>query len=107
MNRNSTVFLLLLCLILAYSDAIGQSMLLRRKQESKVPERGVVVIGTAGLAAVRSDICGTPDCNEFRPVFGVGAMYKFDPIWSTSINLDYVKLGATEKDPARPRNLSF
>jgi hypothetical protein len=107
MNRNSIVFLLLLCFVFAWSAAAGQSSLLKRMQESKIPERGIVVLGTAGIAAVRSDICGSPDCNEFRPVFGIGAMYKFDPIWSASMNLDYVKLGATEKDPTRPRNLSF
>ncbi|MBB6610761.1 outer membrane beta-barrel protein [Pontibacter sp. Tf4] len=76
-------------------------------QVSKTPERGLVVLAGAGVAAVRSDICGTPGCNEFRPVFGIGAMYKFDPMWSASLNLDYVKLGATEKSEARPLNVSF
>ncbi|MBC5772930.1 outer membrane beta-barrel protein [Pontibacter sp. KCTC 32443] len=76
-------------------------------QESKIPERGLVVMAGAGVSAVRSDICGTPGCNEFRPVVGIGALYKFDPIWSASLNLDYVKLGSTEKDPTRPLNVSF
>ncbi|WP_235942036.1 porin family protein [Pontibacter fetidus] len=107
MNRNIAVYTLLLCFVLAITTADGQSKLLKRMQESKMPERGVVILAGAGITAVRSDICGTPDCNEFRPLVGIGAMYKFDPVWSASINLDYVKLGATEKDPARPRNLSF
>ncbi|MEJ8757074.1 outer membrane beta-barrel protein [Pontibacter sp. H259] len=107
MNRKSPLYFLILCLLAGISDAAGQSKLLRNMQVSKIPERGIVVLAGAGIAAVRSDICGTPDCNEFRPVVGIGAMYKFDPIWSASINLDYVKLGASEKDPARPRNLSF
>lgn len=108
MNRISTVLYFILCLTLTFSDAAGQPGLLKRiKQDSKVPERGVVILAGGGLTAVRSDICGTPDCNEFRSVFGIGAMYKFDPMWAAVINLDYVKLGATEKDPARPLNLSF
>lgn len=107
MNRSSIVHIFLCCFFAVITDVAGQSLLAKRMQESKVPERGVVILAGGGIAAVRSDICGTPDCNQFRPVFGIGAMYKFDPIWSSSINLDYVKLGATEKDPARPRNLSF
>ena len=107
MNRNCTIVTLLCCCLLVFSDAAGQSILSKRMLESKVPERGVVILAGAGIAAVRSDICGTPGCNDFRPVFGIGALYKFDPTWSASINLDYVKLGATEKDPNRPLNVSF
>jgi len=106
MNRKIPFYFLILCLFVGIADAAAQGML-KKMQMSKMPERGIVVLAGAGLAAVRSDICGTPDCNEFRPVVGIGAMYKFDPLWSASINLDYVKLGATEKDKARPRNLSF
>ncbi|HEY4650363.1 MAG TPA: hypothetical protein VIG72_03070, partial [Pontibacter sp.] len=108
MNRKIAVYTLLLCSLLAFTEAAGQSLVLRRmQQESKVPERGLVVIGSVGTAAVRSSICGSPGCNEFRPAFGIGALYKFDPTWSASVNLDFIKLGATEKDPTRPLNLSF
>ncbi|WP_235925778.1 porin family protein [Pontibacter burrus] len=107
MNRKITVLTFILCILLFLPDAAGQSLWRKRMLESKMPERGLVVLAGGGIAAIRSDICGTPGCNEFQPVFGIGALYKFDPLWSASINLDYVKLGATEKSPARPLDLSF
>jgi hypothetical protein len=98
---------LIFCSLLTSSDIAAQSMLLRKFQESKMPERGLVLTAGAGMAAVRSDICGTWECNDIKPVWGIGAIYKFDPYWSASLNVDNIKLGATEKDPAKPLNLSF
>ncbi|ARS37694.1 thrombospondin type 3 repeat-containing protein [Pontibacter actiniarum] len=66
----------------------------------------VVLLG-AGIAAVKSDICGSWGCNEFGPAVSVGALYKLTTNLGISGTVDYVKLGATEKDPRRPRNVSF
>ncbi len=107
MNRKITVFTLIITLLLIHADVAAQSDFVKRMRMSKLPERGLVVVAGAGTAVVRSSICGTPGCNDFRPAWGIGALYKFDPIWSASLNFDYLKLGASEKDPNMPRNLSF
>lgn len=37
----------------------------------------------------------------------MGALYKLNPFWALSGNIGYARLGAEEKDPARPLNVSF
>lgn len=72
-----------------------------------MPERGIVILGGVGVAAVKSDICGLPQCNNFGPAFTVGALYKTSPYLAYGANLGYLRLGATEKDPNRPLNITF
>jgi len=108
MNRKLYPVLLFFCLIVfSFSSAAAQSLLGRRGGVSKVPERGVVLMAGGGIAAVKSNICGSPGCNNFGPNLSVGALYKMTPYLGISGQLDYVRLGATEKDPRRPLNVSF
>ncbi|TPE44543.1 thrombospondin type 3 repeat-containing protein [Pontibacter mangrovi] len=72
-----------------------------------VRERGWVVLLGAGVAAVRSDICGSWGCNELGPNVSVGGLYKISPYFGLSGTIDYVKLGAVEKNPEAPLNLAF
>ncbi|WP_162051842.1 outer membrane beta-barrel protein [Pontibacter pamirensis] len=83
-------------------------MLNKRKAVSKVPdERGVVLAVGGGLAAVRSDICGGPDCNRFGPNVSLGALYYLTNYLGVSGSIDYLRLGATEGARQRPLNISF
>ncbi|MCJ8166698.1 porin family protein [Pontibacter sp. E15-1] len=107
MNRNFYPFLLFFFLINLHFSASGQSILSRRSGISKVPERGIVMMVGGGLTAVRSSICGSPSCNDFGPTVGVGALYKLSPLLGVSGQLDYARLGASEKDPRRPLDVSF
>ncbi|GHA78990.1 hypothetical protein GCM10007389_36360 [Pontibacter akesuensis] len=70
-------------------------------------ERGVVVVVGAGIAAIKSDICGSWGCNNFGPNASVGALYKVTPYLGVNANLDYVQLGAVEKDVNRTLNIAF
>lgn len=72
---------------------------------SKTPERGLSVQASAGLAAVKSDICGSYGCNDIGPAMGIGALFKFNPYLSFSGEVEYIKLGATEKTPTN--NITF
>ncbi|MHA6247574.1 outer membrane beta-barrel protein [Pontibacter sp. CAU 1760] len=109
MNRK-LYFLLIICYCLSFtvSTATAQSFLSNSKRGvSKVPERGLVLTVNSGLAAVRSDICGTPGCNNLGLNVGVGALYKLSPYLGASAQLEHTRLGASEKDPSRPLNVSF
>lgn len=80
---------------------------MERVGRSKLPERGLVITAGGGIAAIKSDICGSPDCNNFGPTVNVGALYKFTPYLSATAGIDYLRLGADEKDARRPLNVSF
>ncbi len=60
-----------------------------------------------GITAVRSSICGSPGCNDIGTNVSVGALYKMTPFLGISGQIDHVRLGATEKDPSRPLDVSF
>lgn len=108
MNRILYPFLLFLCLSgITLSSAAAQSLLGKRSGVSKVPERGVVLVVGGGVAAVKSNICGSPGCNEFGPSVSVGALYKLTSYLGVSGQIDYVRLGATVKNPNHPVRISF
>lgn len=109
MNSKFYPFLLLCCLTLfCLSTAEAQTKLNKRRAVSKVPEkRGVILSMGGGLAAVRSDICGRPECNNFGPNVSVGALYYLTSYLGVSGNIDYLRLGASEISPLRPLNISF
>ncbi|SIR24545.1 Outer membrane protein beta-barrel domain-containing protein [Pontibacter lucknowensis] len=98
MSRSRYV-LLLLCLITltVCTTAQAQDSVIRRMGVSKIPERGLVIQAGAGIAAVKSDICGSYDCNDLGPAFSIGALFKYNPFWSISGEVEYLKLGASEK----------
>jgi hypothetical protein len=100
MNR-SLYFSILTFLITSLTafNAIAQKRFLGVDPRSKVPEHGFVIQMTAGLAAVKSDICGGYNCNDFGLNVGVGALYKFTPMVAASMELERFKLGAVEKTP--------
>lgn len=108
MNRKPYYLFLLLSLLLVYPwDAMAQYRNKSRRASSNTKEKGMVIAIGGGVAAVRSDICGTGNCNDFGPNVSVGAIYKLSPYLALSGNLDYLRLGAAEKDPQQPLNLSF
>lgn len=108
MNRSFAFVLFLILFLSASGETYAQfSALKKRWQDSKVSETGVVFVVGAGMAAVRSDICGGWGCNDIGPSASVGAIYRFTPNIGFGLNADYVRLGATEKDPERPLNLTF
>lgn len=108
MNRKLYPFLLSLCLILFnFSSTAAQSLLGRRGGASKVPERGIVLLAGGGVAGIKSNICGSPDCNDFGTNLSIGALYKMTSYLGVSAQLDHVRLGGTEKDPRRPLDVSF
>jgi hypothetical protein len=99
---------LLLLFAITFSTALsanGQDNAIRRMGRSKIPERGLVVQASAGLAAIKSDICGSWGCNDIGPALGIGALFKYSPFVSFAGEVEYIKLGATEKVPAD--NLTF
>lgn len=100
-------FLLLLFFITLSFPTVSQAQdnVFRRMGVSKIPERGLSVQVGAGLAAIKSDICGSYGCNDIGPAMGIGALFKFNPYLSFSGEVEYVKLGATEKTPAE--NITF
>ncbi len=109
MNRKPYYLLLLLSLLLLNPwDALAQQYRFKRNsKQSNVLERGWVILVGGGVAAVRSDICGSWGCNDLGPNASVGGLYKFSPYVGISGTIDYVKLGAVEKDPNAPLNLAF
>lgn len=109
MNRNPYYFLaLLLILTLCPWDASAQYNNRGRRNGAQIPESGnIVVLVGVGAAGVKSDICGSIGCNDFGPAVSVGALYKLTPNFGISGTIDYVKLGANEKDARQTRNISF
>jgi hypothetical protein len=76
-------------------------------KESKVPERGLVIVVGAGAAAVRSDHCGSLDCNDFGTNASVGALYKVRTNLSLGLNADYLRLGASSVGTGSTDNIAF
>ncbi|WP_439883395.1 outer membrane beta-barrel protein [Pontibacter sp. MBLB2868] len=108
MNRFRYCFIILFFLIFTLPTAVSaQSSFLERVGRSNTAEKGIVIVGGVGMAAVKSSICGLPECNNFGPAVSVGALYKLSPYFAFGANLGYVRLGATEKDPNRPLNVTF
>ncbi|MEJ8800643.1 thrombospondin type 3 repeat-containing protein [Pontibacter sp. H249] len=108
MNRSFNCFIILITiLILVPLAADAQSEFIKRVGRSKLPERGLVIVAGGGVSGVKSDICGSPGCNDFGPNANVGAWYKISPYVSLAGGIDYVRLGATERDPRRPLNVAF
>jgi hypothetical protein len=108
MNRKFYPFILFFCLSLfTLSHAAAQNFLSKKRGVSKVPERGVTIVVGGGVAGVKSDICGSPGCNDLGPNVSVGALYKMTPYLGASGQIDYVRVGASEKDPRQPLNISF
>ncbi len=99
-------FLLLFFITLFLDTATqAQDNVFRRMGVSKVPERGLSVQAGVGLAAIKSEICGSYGCNDIGPALGIGALYKFTPYVSFSGEVEYLKMGATEKVPTD--NITF
>lgn len=108
MNRTLTcIIILILLLPLLPFAAEAQNSFVQRIGRSKLPERGLVIVAGGGVAGVKSDICGSPGCNDFGPNVSMGAWYKFTPYLSMAGSIDYIRLGAEEKDPRRPLNVAF
>jgi hypothetical protein len=106
MSRSLQVLLFLFVITLSTSTSVSaQGSAIRRMGISKVPERGLSVQAGAGLAAIKSDICGSYGCNDIGPAIGIGALYKFNSYLALSGEVDYIKLGATEKTPTN--NITF
>ncbi|WP_245539624.1 outer membrane beta-barrel protein [Pontibacter roseus] len=106
MNRRLYFYLLFLAMATVCATSVyGQGDAIRRMGISKVPERGLVIQAGAGLAAVKSDICGSWGCNDIGPAMGIGALFKATPYLSFSGEVEYIKLGATEKTPVN--NITF
>ena len=83
----------------------GQDSFTRRLGMSKISEHGLVIQAGAGLAAIKSDICGSYGCNDIGPAMGIGAQFKFNSFVAFSGEVEYIKLGATEKTPTD--NITF
>lgn len=66
-----------------------------------------MIVAGGGIAAIKSDICGSWGCNNFGPNVSVGALYKLTPYVGVGGSIDYNRLGATEKDPSRSLNITF
>lgn len=108
MNRNFTFIITFILLFVTTGETLAQfSLLKKRWQDSKVPEKGTVIVVGAGIAAIKSDICASWGCNDFGPSASVGAIYRFTSDIGFGINADYLRLGASEKDPERPLNIAF
>jgi hypothetical protein len=86
---------------------MAQASFLEKVGRSNMPERGLVVFGGIGVAAVKSDICGLPECNKFGPAFTIGGLYKLSPYLGVGVNASQLRFGATEKDPTRPLDVTF
>ncbi len=106
MSRNLYFPVIFLTFFMLLSqDVMGQAQFLKKGRISRVPERGLVIQAGAGIAAIKSDICGSWRCNDFGPYLGIGALYKFTPYIAVSTELNYQRLGAEEKTPKL--NLAF
>jgi hypothetical protein len=106
MSRKLYLFVLLLAITFVSTTYVyGQDSFTRRIGMSKIPERGLVIQAGVGLAAVKSDFCGSGECNDIGPAIGIGALYKYSPYLSFSGEVEYIKLGATEKTPTH--NITF
>lgn len=109
MNRKPYYLLLPLLFLLLYPwDAMAQQYRYKRGSKStNVMERGWVILVGGGVTAVRSDICGSWNCNDIGPNASVGGLYKFSPYFGVSGTIDYARLGAVEKNPEAPLNIAF
>jgi hypothetical protein len=108
MNRNFNCFILcIFAFLLLPFCTQAQKSFIQRIGKSNIPERGVVIVAGGGIAAVKSDICGSPSCNNFGPNVNVGAWYKISPFVSVTGGINYSRLGAEEKNPLRPLDIAF
>ncbi|MFT2011043.1 outer membrane beta-barrel protein [Pontibacter sp. 13R65] len=108
MNKKFYLIILLIFSLSYFPEqGFGQSGYYKRRGMSNVPERGFVVQMGTGVAAIKSDICGSWDCNDFKPNFSIGTLYKMSPYLGISGELDYFRLGAVEKDPSQRLNVAF
>ncbi|TXK52423.1 outer membrane beta-barrel protein [Pontibacter qinzhouensis] len=101
----SVLLLLAIGFVPLYS--FGQSGYYKKRGVSNAPERGFVVQVGGGVTAIKSDICGSWGCNDLGPNVSIGTLYKINPTLGISGEVDYFRLGAEEKDPARPLNVAF
>ncbi|MCC9166800.1 outer membrane beta-barrel protein [Pontibacter harenae] len=106
MSRIFYPFILLLFLFVSF-EANAQARFLKRSQISSQPEKGLVIQVGLGASGVKSDICGSPQCMNIGPYLSFGGLYKLSPYFSVGAEAGYIKLGASEKDPRRPLNVSF
>lgn len=97
MSRSNYFLLSLIAITLLLTTAAQAQDAIRRMGMSKIPERGLSIQAGAGLAAVKSDICGSYGCNDIGPAFAIGALFKYSPFVSFSGEVEYIKLGASEK----------
>ncbi|WP_299820440.1 thrombospondin type 3 repeat-containing protein [uncultured Pontibacter sp.] len=108
MSRNLSCFIIFIFVFLLLPlGTQAQGNAIQRMGKSKLPERGLVIVAGGGVAAVKSDICGSPECNDLGLNVSVGAWYKLSPFVSLAGGIDYVRLGAEEKDIRKPRNVAF
>lgn len=106
MSRRLYLLVLLLAITFVSTTSVyGQDSFTRRLGMSKIPERGLVIQAGAGFAAIKSDICGSYGCNDIGPAIGIGAQFKFNAYVAFSGEVEYAKLGATEKTPTY--NITF
>lgn len=106
MGRKSCTFLLTVLFALFYASSVfAQGSFLRAVGRSSMPERGMVLHAGAGLAAVKSEICGSWGCNDIGSYVSLGALYKFSSQYAVNGEISHFRLGATEKVPYL--NLSF
>lgn len=108
MNRSIAFVLAFILFLFTTKETYAQfAFLSKRGQESKVPERGLVILVGAGVAAVRSDYCGSWDCNDFGANASVGALYKYRTNLAFGVNADYVRLGASTVGTGSTLNTAF
>ncbi|GAB3532237.1 hypothetical protein GCM10027443_15690 [Pontibacter brevis] len=72
-----------------------------------MPEGRLVLVAGGGVAAVKSDICSGPGCNNLGLSVSGGALFRLSEYLSVGGLVEYARLGATGADSLLVQQVSF
>ncbi len=92
--------ILLLCASAGYSQGIRL-----KESNSFTKHERLSLLASLGLSTYYGDLCDAFECMQFRPNFGIGAMYRITSHLSNKTEVNYYRLYS--KDVYEQRNLNF
>lgn len=104
-NKSLILLFLIKFLFPGFSYGQNQSHSMFKNTTGFLKHEKLSVIGNIGLSTYYGDLCDKFSCAQFRPNFGLGAIWRFNKHFASKIEANYVKLYS--KDVYPDRNLNF
>jgi hypothetical protein len=104
-SRKKLYIFTIFCLLLSQ---VGFSQAKRNKLVNRsgyLMQEKLSVTAQLGLSSYYGDLCDKFDCMQFRPNFGIGMAYRFNPNIYGRAEINYVRLASN--DVHEERNLDF